>query len=199
MRRSIVRLLIVGACLLFLLPSISASSARAFVEGIHIDAIESHHQSLRITLDAIKRVDGKWRQSEVHISYHYNYVDGSRDFDATVVLSGDPDQLEVSKDLGWGGLDTVIQVQWRRVDCTISPTRVCGAEIVETIPVEIHVSLWANESYIQDGGYFKRNAHLDPTSGVKGTIQTPDRLTQLQLGLSEVHASGYNFSDQFPG
>jgi hypothetical protein len=196
--------MMLGVCLLLLVPSTtSAVSAKAFVEGFHVITFEEHHRSLNITIDAIKRVDGNSRQSEVHIAYHYSFVDGRRDFDVTVVVPGDPDTLEVSKDLGWGGLDTVIQVQWRRVDCVLSPTRTCGPEILETVPVELHVYLFANEPYREEGGLFKRRANLSPsneypTGGVKGTIKTPHRLTQLESYFG-MHSWGENFSDQFPG
>lgn len=197
--RTFSRWWVVVLCILMMSPTVSASSAgKAFVEGFHIDSAETHHQSLHITIDAIKRVDGKWRQSELHIAYHYAYVDGSRDFDATVVLDGDPDQLEISKDLGWGGLDTVIHVQQRRVDCVFNPERTCGAEIFETIPVELHIAVVANEGAYQDGGLFKRNANLNAAGGgVTGTIRTPNLLTPFDLGQG-MHSSGYNFSDQSP-
>jgi hypothetical protein len=200
MNRSIKRLIMFGVCLLLLAPStLSASRAKAFVEGFHVVSSEDHHNSLTIIIDAIKRVDGNWRQSEVHIRYHYALPIAKRDFDATVIIPGDPDLLEVSKDLGWGGLDTTIQVQWRRVDCVFNPTLTCGPVIVETVPVELHVYLWANEAYREEGGLFKRNANLlNPTTGVMGTVKTPDLLTRLEIGHG-MHSSGYNFSDQFPG
>jgi len=200
MMRSMTRFLVLGLSLLMIFPTLSVSSAgKAFVEGFHIDVAETHHNSLRITIDAIKRVDGRSRQSEIHISYHYAYVDGSRDFDANVVLDGDPDNLEVSRDLGWGGLDTVIQVQQRRVDCVFNPDRVCGPEIVEVVPVEFHITVAPNEAYHQEGNLFKRNANLvPPAGGVGGTISLPGRVHPLALGQG-LFASGYNFSDQFPG
>lgn len=200
MIRSVIRFLVVSLCVLMIFPTLTVSSAgKAFVEGFHIDVAETHHNSLRITVDAIKRVDGRSRRSEVHITYHYAYVDGSRDFDANVVLDGDPDNLEVSRDLGWGGLDTVIQVQQRRVDCVFNPDRVCGPEIVEVVPVEFHIAVVANEPTYQDGNLFKRNATLNPAAGgVSGTISVPGRVHSLALGQG-LFSSGYNFSDQFPG
>jgi hypothetical protein len=178
---------------------ISSARGQAFVEGFYVISRETHHRSLTIEITATKRVDGAWRQSEVHISYHYNFFAGKRNFDATVLVPGDPDLLEVSKDLGWGGLDTTIQVQWRRVDCVQNPNTICGPEYVETVPVELHVYLFANEAYRQEGGLFKRNANLvNPTTGVMGTVKTPTHLTTLTLGQG-MHSSGYNFSDQFPG
>jgi hypothetical protein len=204
MNRSVRRLMLLGVCLLLLVPSITSTAtstarARAFVEGFYVISRETHHNSLTIEINAVKRVDGNSRQSEVHISYHYAYVDGRRDFDATVLVPGDPDLLEISKDLGWGGLDTTIQVQWRRVDCTLGTNLTCGPEIVETVPVELHVYLFANEPYRQEGGLFKRNANLvNPTTGVMGSVKTPRGLTTLTLGQG-MHSSGYNFSDQFPG
>jgi hypothetical protein len=213
MSRLVNRLVMCGVCLLLLAPSMTSTAspastantayAKAFMEGFYVISRESHHNSLTIEINAVKRVDGNWRQSEVHISYHYAYVDGTRDFDATVLVPGDPDLLEVSKDLGWGGLDTTIQVQWRRVDCVFGPNRTCGPAVLETVPVELHVYLWANEPYRQEGGLFKRNANLSPsnqypTGGVKGTINTPHHLTRFESWFG-MHSSGYNFSDQFPG
>jgi hypothetical protein len=180
-------------------PIATASSAgKAFVEGISISATETHHFSLRITLDAIKRVDGKWRQSEVHLVYHESRPDRRRDIDATVILSGDPDLLEVSKDLGWAGLNSTIYVQWRKADCTVGAERICGPEIVETIPVTLNITVLPNEPYYEESGLFKRNAHLSPTDGVSGTLQTPDGILRLELGWG-LHSQGYAFSDQYPG
>ena len=199
MSRSYNRFLMFGVCLLLLTPSmISTARARAFVEGIHVTSGQLHHNSLTIVVNAIKRVDGARRQSEVHIVYRYTFIDGSREFDATVVLDGDPEQLEISRDLGWGGLDAVINVQWRRVDCVEAPVRSCSPEIVETVPVELHLYLFATEPYRQEGGLFKRNANaFNPTIGVIGTIRAGNRVTRLEFG-SGMTSGGYNFSDQFP-
>src|SRR5690349_12262808 len=99
MYRVVIRISAFVFCLLLIFPTLPVSSAgRTFVEGIHLDAAETHHNALRITIDAIKRVDGPSRRSEIHISYHYAYVDGNRDFDANVTIDGDPDSLEVSRD-----------------------------------------------------------------------------------------------------
>lgn len=202
MRYATTRLLALVCCallMLTLLPTTTASSAgKAFVEGFSISSAETHHFFLRITLDAIKRVDGKWRQSEVHLVYHFSRPDRRRDIDATVILSGDHDQLEVSKDLGWAGLNSTIYVQWRKTDCTVGAERVCGPEVVETIPVVLNITVVPNEPYYEDGGLFKRNAHLSPTDGVRGTIQTPDGVVTLDLGWG-LHSQGYTFSDQYPG
>jgi hypothetical protein len=200
MSRSYNGFVMFGLCLLLLTPSIvSTGRARAFVEGLHVTSGELQHNSLTIVIDAIKRVDGTRRQSEVHIVYRYAFVDGRREFDATVVLDGDPDQLEVSRDLGWSGLDATINVQWRRVDCVEAPVRSCSPEIVESVPVELHLSLFATEPYRQEGGLFKRNANaLNPTTGVIGTIRAGNRVTRLEFGAG-MTSVGYNFSDQFPG
>ena len=195
MLRIIRRLVIVMLSLWLIVPTISAFSAgKAYSEGIHLDATETHHQALRITVDAVKQVDGRWRQTQIHISYHYNYVDGSRDFDVTMGVDGDPDQLEVSKDLGWGGLDGVIYVQQRRVDCTFNPSRTCAPEVIETIPVELHLAVGASDGAWQDGGMFKRNAN---SNTIAGTIQTPNLLTTLSVGQG-MASTGYLFSDQAP-
>jgi hypothetical protein len=199
MIRSLSRLFVVALCLVLLFPSpVSASkAARAFAEGIYISSSESHHRSLSVTINAIKHVDGKWRQSEVSISYHYSFYDGTRDFDATVILDGDPDLLEVSKDLGWGGLDTVIYVQWRKVVCVVAPTHSCQPEVVETIPVELHLAVFTEGAVEQSGGWFTRNAPMRP-GGVVGTIKTPDKLTNIEIGQGMI-SSGHTFSDQYPG
>jgi len=195
MIRSLLRIVVVCLCAIsfFPVPAAASSAAKAFSEGFHAYSNETHFRSFSVTIDAVKHVDGKWRRSEVHIVYDYHFYDGTRNFDATVVLDGDPDMLEVSRDLGWGGLDAVVYVQWRRMTCTPSP-HTCQPEVVETIPVELHIAVFTEGPVAESGGYFTRNA-LGHPGGVVGTIKTPDH----QHTFEGLISGGYTFSDQYPG
>ena len=176
------------------LPLVVVAEPYAYAEGIHVAFNEGHHQSIDAEIHATKWVEGNWRQSEIHIRFDYAYVDGERHIDQTVTLAGDSDWLEVSKDLGWGGLDGIVWVQQRRIDCWFnqSGSRVCGAEYVETVPVEIHLSLWANRRFTYSNGYFVR------PSMVKGSVKIADWLIVMSMQQG-IFASGYNFTDQYPG
>ena len=176
------------------LPVVVVAEPYAFAEGIHVQFYESHHQSINAEIHATKWVEGNWRQSEIHIRYDYAYVDGERHIDQTVILGGDPDWLEVSEDLGWGGLDGIVWVQQRRIDCWFnsSGNRVCGREYVQTVPVEIHLALWANRRYSYSNGYFVRPAE------VRGTVKIGTQLIRMSMQYG-IFASGYNFTDQYPG
>jgi hypothetical protein len=189
-------LTILGVCMLLVIPStiLTAIPATAFEEGIHTDFRVGSKYFHYVQIHATKRVDGKWRQSEIYIRYDYGSPTGYRHIDATAILEGDADLLEVSSDLGWGGLDGVIRVQQRRADCTFDSNgnHVCSPEITETISVEIHWDLWANASYQESGDLFTRNAR------VEGSVKIADQLFEFSP-TTRFQASGYNFSDQYPG
>lgn len=196
MTRALRSSLLLGVLILLALalPVVVVAEPYAYAEGIHVAFNEGHHQSIDAEIHATKWVEGNWRQSEIHIRYDYAFYDGERHIDQTVILDGDPDWLEVSEDLGWGGLDGIVWVQQRRIDCQFNDSggRDCGAEYVQTVPVEIHLALWADRPFTYSDGYFVR------PSMVNGTVKIDDRLIVMSVHQG-IFASGYNFTDQYPG
>jgi hypothetical protein len=188
------RFLLLGILLVLALGASVVSAETAYEEGIHVTFVESHHNSVNAEIHAVKHVDGRWRQTEIYFRYDYAYVDGSRHIEGTVVLSGDPDNLEVSRDLGWGGLDGTVWMQQRRRDCDYSSSvYTCSPEIVEWVPVTFHISQVANAPYTETGDYFTR------TATVRGTVTVGNRYPhRLEIGYG-LFSRGYNFSDQYPG
>jgi hypothetical protein len=67
----------------------------------------------------------------------------------TVGVPGDPDNLSVSRDLGWAGLDTSVSV----FDFATNTT----------VMVDIHLSWLANGSVVQEGNLYKRPATVTGT------------------------------------
>jgi hypothetical protein len=67
----------------------------------------------------------------------------------TVPVPGDPDNVEVSRDLGWGGLDTIVTV--------------FDAVTQKNVPVELHVYWWATSRVYPKGGRFVRDARIEGT------------------------------------
>jgi hypothetical protein len=180
---------------LVLVLGVSVVSAEdAYEEGIHLTFVETHHMSTHAEIHAVKHVDGNWRQTEIYFRYTYAYVDGTRYIEGTVVLDGDPDWLEVSDDLGWGGLDGTVMMQQRRKVCGFpSGSYVCGPEIVEMVPVTFHIAQFANAGTDEAGGYFTRPATISGTVTIGS-----NRVHRLEIGYGLL-TRGYNFSDQYPG
>jgi hypothetical protein len=67
----------------------------------------------------------------------------------TLQIQGDPDNFEVSRDLGWGGLDTVVTV--------------FNTVTQKNVPLEFHVYWWATSGVYQKDGRFVRDARIEGT------------------------------------
>lgn len=67
----------------------------------------------------------------------------------TVTVPGDADNLSVSRDLGWAGLDTSVQVY--------------DAATQTTVTADLHVAWFAKSGVINDGGFYKRLATVSGT------------------------------------
>ncbi|MBX3065463.1 MAG: hypothetical protein KF726_20980 [Anaerolineae bacterium] len=104
--------LLLVLCLLMLLvtpttvvtASDNASAPKSYYEGI---TFMSRYPCDNLEVSATKHVDGKVRQTLVQVIYEN--CDG-RAINATAVLGEDPDGLDVSRDLGWGGLQGRVTV-----------------------------------------------------------------------------------------
>lgn len=177
------RILAVLIFAMLVLPLTAVTAAPgAYREGIDVELSRGYTIG-HFTLDlrATKLVDGNYRQSEIDIEFSdYSWV-----IDQKVVLPGDADELDVSRDLGWGGLNGTVWV-WRQ-------NRFTGDR--ERIPVEIHLDLfYSTNSTNYVGGYFYRQAD------VRGTVKIGSRLIEFNVPNGPAnYESGYNFSDQWPG
>lgn len=173
------------ACLLLLAaPSFVQAEAYAYSEGIHFFNARGYtiaHQE--ITVDATKMVEGSWRQTWVHVTFH---GPGANPWyiNQTVLLLGDPDGLEVSEDLGWGGLQGRVYVyeqtqrRWHRLDFRIS-------QFARTPHYFEIPGTW----------YFAREAYLDGYILMDGAMWIDFRWPQSSANVEYA----YNFSDQWPG
>jgi hypothetical protein len=156
----------------------------AYSEGVYfLNRTFGPNHSERIEVTAVKNVDGGWRETVVHFYCHEGFRNQTtRHIDTTAVLAEDPDGLDVSEDLGWGGLEGQITVY----------DEVSGQYHV----VEFHVSMPASEtSYWEDPNswYFNRNASLEGYILLDGVVFRDFSRT---WNSSE---TTYNFSDQWPG
>lgn len=176
--------LIAGLLVTFLVlaaPFVVRAEEQAYAEGMYFEthtAGPNHSEVLQVT--ATKYVDGKWRQTLVHYYYRACFRNQCSTTDATGILYEDPDGLDVSEDLGWGGLEGQITLPDGRI-------------------VQFNVAQFASESaYWEDGGYFNRNASLDGFITVDGAIPEGHDFSRpvMPYYYSE---TAYNFSDQWPG
>lgn len=133
MKRLSHRLVLLLVIVLAALP-ISAAFAEesVSVEGIYVSLNRGFTiGNVQIQLNAVKTVDGDNRESEVHFMYQsFGYS-----VDATFIVPIDADYLEVSDDLGWGGLDTLVWVT--------RTNNLTGEQ--DEVPLEIHLDLYATQ------------------------------------------------------
>jgi hypothetical protein len=158
-------------------PTTISIGARVYTEGVHFEMlVRNAGTALKVT--ATKSVDGKWRQTMVDFLSFTGY---ETDLYGTAVLVEDPDGLEVSRDLGWGGLDGQITVpsKWGK----------------ENHLIEFHMWFpYSESSYIQEGATFKRSASIE------GYILRDGQMWMDFRGptATNVVESAYNFADQQP-
>jgi len=176
------RILLIAALLSIMvwlpMPTTTSMAAKAYTEGVHFE-MSIFHAGTGVKVTATKHVDGKWRQTEVQIESWMGY---DALFTGTALLSEDPDGLEVSRDLGWGGLEGQITMPiFHHTDMHV---------------IEFHVSQLAREAaYTDTPPYFTRNATLDGYILLDGRMWMDFR----EPTPSNVTESAYNFSDQWPG
>jgi hypothetical protein len=89
---------------------------------------------------------------------------------STIPVPGDPDNLEVSRDLGWAGLDTTVSVF----------DEISGTNVT----IEIHAYWWATEGVAESGGLFTRRVRLE------GSIVTPKCTFDLSRRPGPANATG---------
>ena len=182
------------AIVALLLPiSAATAEAPAYYEGItlHLGDGWSWHW-YDINLRATKLVDGDYRSSTVELNFSGPVTRGygRMEINAVFTVPIDPDYLEVSEDLGWGGLDAVVWVEQRTR--WFDPARPPETSMV---PVEIHLELYylAHNSFYRDGFFYRQ-------ADVRGTLTIDGRQYGFALPNEYFRTeSGYNFSDQWPG
>jgi|GEM_PF-1866860 len=167
----------------------------AYHEGLVFGGVGGNNIGLyRYEIWGRKTVDGDWAESQLHVfisgptvwdPVNLELILGVR-VDDWVTLEGDPDWLEVSCDLGWAGLDTVVEVYDQTSD--------------SYLPLEIHVDLYGKTgNYDYDGSmYFVRDAKP------YGTIDMPGFSYSISYAdgpvpPGHIRAGGQNFSTQWRG
>ena len=155
---------------------------RAWREGVYFT--EWNRRTLfQVEITATKLVDGRYRESLVNIVYDHPITCYYPRFNETVVLHEDPDELSVSRDLGWGGLHG-----WAMV------TNICdGQEML----LEFHVDLFANQPYTYDAtsGYFTRESRLTGYIMIDGEVFWD--FSREPAG--DYHEIAHSFSTRYPG
>ncbi|MBK8023086.1 MAG: hypothetical protein IPK19_17090 [Chloroflexi bacterium] len=156
------RLILLGLlCLLVFATGAAAQDTETYREGLYVNRLEGHNiGATSVEINAVKQVEGSFRQSTVHITANFGgeplwqvrYA-----LDATFTVPDDPDWLEVSDDLGWGGMDAEVQVPIQVTRCTDVVGGNCTTTTEMTL-VRIHLSAWANQGVTQTNGEYRRPA-----------------------------------------
>ncbi len=191
------------AIVTLLLPFAAATAeAPAYREGIQVHMNEGYYpDQYVINLRAVKLVDEDYRHSTVEFHFANNMRSGRREIDTVFTVPLDADYLEVSEELGWGGLYAVV---W----ATMYTYDVSGAVTTSRVRLEFHLELYytAANSVYRDGLFYRsadvrgmvkigsiRHVNFDQPNGVVCPVVEP---TPVCFGHRDY---GYNFSDQWPG
>lgn len=189
LKRFLVSITLMLALLAFVVPMSAvaqegACDDYAYREGFHAYGFDGHRYGGRtVEIRAEKVREGNWAQSQLYIRFDETIMVRDWYLETTVVIPGDPDNLEVSCDLGWAGLDTVVEGLL---------THTLNDEIVsqEYVLIEIHLDLYHAGRYRDirsEGDYFVRDARIYGTVEILGQ---PDR-TFTFLGGVDPHAGEY--------
>jgi hypothetical protein len=179
--------LILSLAMWLTLPGVPiAAQSRSYQEGAFLIAASGHTIGrVEASIKATKTITyGAGRTSHVsalEIAIHCNHGDAVLSVGpVTVQVPGDPDNLEVSRDLGWAGLDTAVSV-FDQVSQS-------------NVTIEIHAYWWANTGVTESSGLFSRQARLE------GTIVTPRCTFDLSRPNGPANGrSGHTFSTRNPG
>ncbi|MCL4251952.1 MAG: hypothetical protein KJ065_27620 [Anaerolineae bacterium] len=151
-------------------------------EGIYLHEWP-RREPFGVEITATKMIAGGYRQSLVNIQYIHAVTCYYPRFNETVVLQEDPDELSVSRDLGWGGLHG-----WAIVHDQCSNTDML---------MEFHVDLFANTPAVNVDpatGYYTREARLTGYILLNGEIYWD--FSQEPHG--DYHEYAYSFSSRVP-
>jgi hypothetical protein len=156
---------------------------RAWYEGVYFREY-NRWTAFAVEMTATKLVDGAYRQSLVNINYPHPITCYYPRIVETVVLHEDPDELSVSRDLGWGGLHG-----WAIVHNQCDNNR--------EMLMEFDVDLYGNVPYTYDdaSGYFTRNARLTGTIKIDGAVYWD--FSREPAG--DYHEFAHTFSTRYPG
>jgi hypothetical protein len=191
MKRLLLTLLF-GLCFALLVVPVSAQDG--YQEGLEVsEGYGSSFGGGGLTLRATKVIEGNNVYTEVRL-FRWSQIWGCETVhvDTVVRLPGDPDWLEVSNDLGWGGLDGAVWVQ-RRTRTYHSYFPCTYTETAETVPVEIHLNVVARSGYAFDGTNYIRRGD------VQGTVTLGNDAFTFVPGYNvRVSQDGYTFSNRTP-
>jgi hypothetical protein len=166
----IVVMMIAFTLLVPLVPASSQADEQTYQEGLSVEHFSYSRVSNppSVALTATKYVNGRNIYTEVSLDAFY----GSGPYKlihGTVLLPGDPDELETSNDLGWGGLNGTIWVEQETQTCVDYYHGMgCVITAVEIVPVEIHLAVLGDRQVQFDGTYYRRwTSYVETSPGVR--------------------------------
>jgi hypothetical protein len=191
------------------LPASAQATQTTYREGIsvHQSSVSRVSNPPHINLTATKHVNGGNAYTEVRLDVFYG-GGPYKTINTTVRLPGDPDELEVSNDLGWGGLNGTVWVQQSTQTCQdYYHMSGCAITSVETVAVDIHLAVYGSGNAQFDGTYYRRRAGYVQRSPetrfarVSGTVAIRGG-TRFEFGTRPVSdytpEGGSNFSTRAP-
>jgi hypothetical protein len=179
--KQVAKLILSVSALLLFLTTAGTSAVRAepsdYTEGISFSLRRgSGIAFFTLRVSASKVVQNGSAVSQVYINYYGPGTSPSRVLiNETVTLPGDPDLLEVSEDLGWGGLNNQVWVT----------DQTTGAKI----RVRFNLNLFALSPQQSEDTVFFRNADVRGTVRIGGTaipFNRPNDPFNLEYGRNYV-------------
>lgn len=193
-RRPALSLVFVVALLLMSLTVVAQERTTTYEEGLHFHKSSGYTIAhTELTLHGTKYVDGNQRYTEVTVTCHSGgYI--PRTFSGTGILPGDPDELEVSNDLGWGGLNGTIMM--------------LNTHDGQSVPVEVHLSVYPTSRVSFNEWHYRRfmQIYQDPNNRhffgrAYGTVSVPG-YCGAQFGVMPItpanDESAWTFSSRQP-
>ena len=176
--------IIVGFMLLVCLGGVLPAAAQIdqWQDGATFTLFLQHNLSLQdARLNVVKQTVGNVETTTVELRLLCKGFSGNPDMpQATLVdvgtltlnVPGDPDSFELSRDLGWAGLDTRVYA-FDRAHNTV-------------IPIDIHLAWWAISGVEAHAGEYERSAQLE------GQITTPYCSFAIPAGYTGSTVSVYS-------
>jgi hypothetical protein len=163
----------------------TAAQATSYQEGASLRSHQGHTIAFaQVSLDATKTITHSGGRtshvSMLQISMSCNHGDTVLSIaPITIPIPGDPDNLEVSRDLGWAGLDTEVSV-YDEISAS-------------NVTIAIHAYWWANTGVSGSGSLFTRRTRLE------GSIVTPKCTFDLSRPNTVINSTfGHTFSTREP-
>lgn len=154
MKRVLLLCLIGFALLIGTVAYVSASNP--YYEGFDLSLSRGYTIAhFELEIHAVKSVDGRVRASSVDLEF-LGGADNPVVIEERLPFPEDADELEVSRDLGWAGLNMA--------------TLAFDQTSVSYVPVEIHLSLYGTQPYSLNGSYYVRPARITGTVTINGQV-----------------------------